>query len=128
MNAQKPERVAKVIARAGICSRREAERRIADNRVIVDGKTLFSPATTVCDSNVILVDGKPLPRARGRGLPSTSMTFESQTVVAGLNRVLPSTITLLSAILRSASRREHMPARAITFATRSGFCAFINFS
>ncbi|MBH89083.1 MAG: pseudouridine synthase [Magnetovibrio sp.] len=64
MNAQKPERVAKVIARAGICSRREAERRIADNRVIVDGKTLFSPATTVCDSNVILVDGKPLPRAQ----------------------------------------------------------------
>ena len=64
MSEQKPERVAKVIARAGICSRREAERWIADNRVRVDGKTLLSPALTVNDSNIIQVDGKPLPRAQ----------------------------------------------------------------
>ena len=55
MNAQKPERVAKVIARAGICSRREAERWIADNRVQVDGKTLLSPAFTVDNSNIICI-------------------------------------------------------------------------
>ena len=64
MSGRKPERIAKVIARAGICSRREAERWIADNRVNVDGKTLQSPALTVDDTNIILVDGKHLPRAQ----------------------------------------------------------------
>ena len=56
-----PERIAKVIARAGLCSRREAERWIEDGRVIVDGKKLTTPAHTVTGSSMILVDGKPLP-------------------------------------------------------------------
>jgi len=56
----KGERIAKVMARAGLCSRREAERWIADGRVSVDGKVLDSPALAVTDSNVIVVDGKPL--------------------------------------------------------------------
>ena len=43
----KGERIAKIIARAGLCSRREAERWIADGRVMVDGKTLTSPAVVV---------------------------------------------------------------------------------
>ena len=64
MSEQKPERVAKIIARAGLCSRREAERWIANNRVRVDGKTLQSPAFTVDASNFIQVDGKPLPQAQ----------------------------------------------------------------
>ena len=64
MSEQKPERVAKIIARAGLCSRREAERWIANNRVRVDGKTLQSPAFTVDTSNFIQVDGKPLPQAQ----------------------------------------------------------------
>ena len=55
------ERIAKVIARAGICSRRDAERLIADGRVEVDGKTLTSPATNVLPTNQIRVDGTPLP-------------------------------------------------------------------
>jgi len=63
MSEQKPERIAKVLARAGLCSRREAERWIADGRVKVDGKTLDSPAVTVDASNTIVVDGKPLPEA-----------------------------------------------------------------
>jgi len=61
MNDLKPERIAKVLARAGLCSRREAERWIADGRVQVDGKTLATPAITVGADNHILVDGKPLP-------------------------------------------------------------------
>lgn len=62
MSKQKPERIAKVIARAGLCSRREAERWIADNRVRVDGKTLDSPALTVDEKSIIQVDGHLLPQ------------------------------------------------------------------
>ncbi len=54
------ERISKVIARAGVCSRREAERLIADGRVAVDGKVLTSPALNVTERSTITVDGKPL--------------------------------------------------------------------
>jgi 23S rRNA pseudouridine2605 synthase len=56
-----PERIAKHIARAGVCSRREAEARIADGRVTVNGETILSPALNVSASDSITVDGKPLP-------------------------------------------------------------------
>jgi len=56
-----PERIAKVLARAGVCSRRDAERWIADRRVSVDGRVLTTPAVTVTAANDIRVDGKPLP-------------------------------------------------------------------
>jgi len=58
---QEAERIAKVIARAGLCSRRDAERWILDGRVSVNGKTLDSPAFTVVPEDEILVDGKRLP-------------------------------------------------------------------
>ena len=56
------ERIAKRIARAGLCSRRDAERWIADGRVKLDGEVLTSPAVTVTAASRIEVDGKPLPR------------------------------------------------------------------
>jgi 23S rRNA pseudouridine2605 synthase len=56
------ERIAKVIACAGVCSRREAERLIAEGRVRLDGKVLDSPAVTVGPGAAITVNGKPLPR------------------------------------------------------------------
>ena len=56
-----PERIAKHIARAGVCSRREAEARIADGRVTVNGKLITSPALNVTAADSITVDGKPLP-------------------------------------------------------------------
>jgi 23S rRNA pseudouridine2605 synthase len=55
------ERIAKVIARAGVCSRREAERLIAQGRVALDGKPLDSPAVSVPPDAHITVDGVPLP-------------------------------------------------------------------
>jgi 23S rRNA pseudouridine2605 synthase len=55
------ERIAKVLARAGLCSRRDAERWIAEGRVAVNGKRLESPAFTVGEADVIAVDGKPIP-------------------------------------------------------------------
>src|SRR5580698_10584673 len=54
-------RIAKAIARAGLCSRRDAERWIADGRVSVNGQLLDTPAFTVSPSDKIIVDGKPLP-------------------------------------------------------------------
>jgi 23S rRNA pseudouridine2605 synthase len=56
-----PERIAKAIARAGLCSRRDAERWIAERRVAVDGEVLTSPAVTVTADSDIRVDGKKLP-------------------------------------------------------------------
>jgi|SRR5690348_10616099 23S rRNA pseudouridine2605 synthase len=58
---ERSERIAKVLARAGVCSRRDAERWIADGRVSVDGEALTTPAVTVTDASDIRVDGKPLP-------------------------------------------------------------------
>ncbi len=61
--AEGSERIAKVIARAGLCSRRDAERWITDGRVSVNGKMLDTPAFTVGPDDRILVDGRPLPAA-----------------------------------------------------------------
>jgi len=57
----KGERVAKAMARAGLCSRREAERWIAEGRVSVDGAVLTSPAVLVTEASDLRVDGKPVP-------------------------------------------------------------------
>lgn len=55
------ERIAKRMARAGLCSRRDAERWIADGRVKVNGKQLTTPACVVTESDRIEVDDAPLP-------------------------------------------------------------------
>jgi 23S rRNA pseudouridine2605 synthase len=59
--AERGERIAKVLARAGLCSRRDAERWIGEGRVVLDGEVLTSPAVTVAPGAIVLVDGKPLP-------------------------------------------------------------------
>ncbi|HMA16637.1 MAG TPA: pseudouridine synthase [Kiloniellaceae bacterium] len=61
--AEKGERIAKVIARAGLCSRRDAEAWVAAGRVTVDGKVLTSPAAVVTPDARIAVDGEALPAA-----------------------------------------------------------------
>ena len=53
-------RIAKVIARAGLCSRRDAEKMILDGLVKVDGVVITSPALNVTTANLITVDGNPL--------------------------------------------------------------------
>lgn len=54
------DRIAKVLARAGVASRRDAERMIEAGRVSVNGKKLTSPALNVTTKDRITVDGKPI--------------------------------------------------------------------
>jgi len=55
---EKNERIAKRIARAGICSRRDAEKLIVDGLVKLNGKIVETPATKVCGKDKIHVNGK----------------------------------------------------------------------
>ncbi len=65
MNTDTPEgdRIAKVLSRAGVASRREAERMIADGRVRVNSKVIDSPALNVTATDRISVDGKLIAEA-----------------------------------------------------------------
>jgi 23S rRNA pseudouridine2605 synthase len=55
------ERIAKVVSRAGLASRRDAEEWIVQGRVTVNGRVINSPALDVTGNDAITVDGKPLP-------------------------------------------------------------------
>jgi 23S rRNA pseudouridine2605 synthase len=104
MNDVTPQRIAKVLARAGLCSRRDAERWVAEGRVAVDGAVLTSPAITVTAANDIRVDGLPLPepdRARlwryhkPAGLITTHRDEKGRaTVFAALPKELPRLISV----------------------------------
>ncbi|QQR68229.1 MAG: rRNA pseudouridine synthase [Alphaproteobacteria bacterium] len=59
-SADTKERIARRLARAGLCSRRDAERWIEQGRVVLNGKVLTSPAITVGPGDSVVVDGKPL--------------------------------------------------------------------
>jgi 23S rRNA pseudouridine2605 synthase len=59
------DRIAKVIARAGICSRRDAEKLIAEGRVKVDGVVITSPALNVTTTNLVMVNDKLLAEPEG---------------------------------------------------------------
>jgi 23S rRNA pseudouridine2605 synthase len=93
------ERIAKRIARAGLCSRREAEVWIAAGRVVVDGQKIQSPALVVGPGTRIQVDGKPLPAAeptrlfryhKPRGLLTTARDPEGrETIYDKLPKDLP---------------------------------------
>jgi 23S rRNA pseudouridine2605 synthase len=67
-NPEKGERIAKVMARAGLCSRRDAETWINAGRVSVNGSVLESPAYNVRPGDYVMVDGEPLPRAEATRL------------------------------------------------------------
>jgi len=55
------DRIAKVLARAGLCSRRDAERLIQEGRVAINGRVLTSPAVNVGPNDRVTVDDQPLP-------------------------------------------------------------------
>jgi 23S rRNA pseudouridine2605 synthase len=61
------ERIAKLLARAGIASRREIERMIVDRRIAIDGVAVETPATMLTGLRGVTVDGKPVkPAAAAR--------------------------------------------------------------
>jgi 23S rRNA pseudouridine2605 synthase len=100
----KGERIAKVMARAGLCSRREAEAWIAAGRVAVNGERLETPAKTVLPADAITVDGKPLPGKeptrlwlyhKPRGLVTTARDPQGRpTVLGALPKGLPRVVTV----------------------------------
>ncbi|MCA1748952.1 MAG: ribosomal large subunit pseudouridine synthase B, partial [Sphingomonadales bacterium] len=55
-----PQRIAKLLARAGVASRREVERMIEAGRIAIDGKALDTPATLVPTLRGVTVDGQPV--------------------------------------------------------------------
>ncbi len=84
------ERIAKVVARAGLASRREIEEWITEGRVSVNGVVLESPAVTVTAADVITVDGEPLPERertrlffyhKPRGVVTTNRDPEGRTTL-----------------------------------------------
>ncbi|MGE0626357.1 MAG: pseudouridine synthase [Hyphomicrobiaceae bacterium] len=97
-----PMRIARAMARAGLCSRREAERWIEEGRVTVNGRTLDTPAVEVGPRDMVLVDGLPLPEPepvrlwryhKPRGLVTTHSDPEGrptvfETLPAGMPRVI----------------------------------------
>jgi 23S rRNA pseudouridine2605 synthase len=102
--ARAGERIAKVIARAGLASRREAETWIAAGRVAINGKTIASPAVNVGAHDRITVDGAALPARertrlllyhKPRGLVTTHADPERRpTIFAALPKHLPRLISV----------------------------------
>src|SRR5436305_8897596 len=60
MTSREPQRIAKLLARAGIASRREIERMIAEGRIAIDGEAVAKPATLLTSLHGVTVDGKPV--------------------------------------------------------------------
>ncbi|WP_444460389.1 S4 domain-containing protein [Rhodobacter capsulatus] len=60
LTADTAERIAKVIARSGVASRRDAEKMILAGRVTVNGKKVDSPALDVKPADKVAIDGKPI--------------------------------------------------------------------
>jgi 23S rRNA pseudouridine2605 synthase len=103
-DAHQGERIAKVIARAGLASRREAEAWIVAGRVSVNGAVIASPALNVKTSDQIAVDGTPLPQRertrlflyhKPRGLVTTHSDDRGRpTIFGALPKNLPRLISV----------------------------------
>ncbi|WP_156453004.1 pseudouridine synthase [Polycladidibacter stylochi] len=84
------ERIAKAMARAGLCSRRDAESWIEEGRVSVNGEVLTTPAFTITARDKVMVDGAPLPKKertrlwlyhKSKGTVTTNKDPEGRTTV-----------------------------------------------
>jgi 23S rRNA pseudouridine2605 synthase len=103
MSMNEPQRIAKLLARAGIASRREIERMIADRRIAIDGVPIETPATILTSLTGVTVDGKPVAPPKAAKLfcfhkPSGVLTAERDpqgrrtiydVLPKGLPRVVP---------------------------------------
>ena len=97
------QRIAKLLARAGVASRRDVERMIEEGRIVLDGKVLTTPATLLADLKGVTVDGQPVQKAEAPRLfryykPQASLTAARDPkgrptiydkLPAGLPRLMP---------------------------------------
>ena len=98
------QRIAKLMARAGLCSRRDAEQWIEAGRVSVNGEVLTSPAFNVSEADDVRVDGEPLRAVertrlflfhKPRGLVTTAKDPEGRpTIFSALPRDLPRVVAI----------------------------------
>src|SRR4051794_7011011 len=98
-----PQRIAKLLARAGIASRREIERMIADGRIALNGTVLDTPATLLASLDGVTVDGNPVEAPeparlfryhKSAGLLTAERDFTGRPTIydrlpQGLPRVMP---------------------------------------
>jgi 23S rRNA pseudouridine2605 synthase len=97
-------RISKAMAKAGLCSRRDAERWIAEGRVVINGEKLDTPAREVGPQDRILIDGQPMPHAeptrlwrysKPKGLVTTHRDPEGRpTVFDGLPDDMPRVMSI----------------------------------
>ncbi len=97
------QRIAKLLARAGVASRREIERMIAEGRIALNGETITTPATLLHDVTGLTVDGRPVRPAKATRLyrfykPPMILTAANDPkgratiydrLPAGMSRVMP---------------------------------------
>ncbi|MCT2400646.1 pseudouridine synthase [Novosphingobium mangrovi (ex Huang et al. 2023)] len=97
--AREGERIAKLLARAGVASRREAERMIAEGRVKLGDEVIETPSTVLTSLRGVTVDGNPVKAAEATRLfvfhkPAGLLTAERDpagrpTIYAALRNALP---------------------------------------
>lgn len=102
-SADRPDgdRIAKLLARAGIASRREIERMIADGRVAIDGKPVDTPATFLTDLKGVTVDGKPVAAPE----PTRLFAFHKPTGLITAERDPMGRPTIYSALVNALPKR-----------------------
>lgn len=88
------DRIAKLLARAGVASRREIERMIDDGRIAIDGKVLDTPATFLESLRGVTVDGKPV----GKVEPTRLFAFHKPTGLLTAERDFSGRATIYSAL------------------------------
>lgn len=102
-SADRPDgdRIAKLLARAGIASRREIERMIADGRVAIDGKPVDTPATFLTGLKGVTVDGKPVAAPE----PTRLFAFHKPTGLITAERDPMGRPTIYSALVNALPKR-----------------------
>jgi 23S rRNA pseudouridine2605 synthase len=102
--SQNKERIAKVLARAGVASRRDVEKMIAAGRISLEGKIVETPATLINSTKDILVDGKPISGRektrlwryhKPKGLVTTARDPQGRpTVFSSLPKTMPRVVSI----------------------------------